>query len=68
MSQASELQLRPEPALKTDRFASVPGPLASVSLASFLPLRINAMHTEYVLGQVNSHRCNIHDGISSSFD
>jgi hypothetical protein len=31
-------------------------------------VRINAVHTEYVLGQVNSYGSNIHDGLSSSFD
>jgi hypothetical protein len=53
MSQAFDLQLRPKPALNTGRFASVFGALISASLPSFLSLRINAMHTEYVLGQVN---------------
>ena len=31
-------------------------------------MAIDAMHTEYVLGQVNSHGSNIHDGLSSAFD
>ena len=33
-----------------------------------LAVRIDAVHTEYVLGQVNSYGSNIHDGLSSSFD
>lgn len=33
-----------------------------------LAVRIDAVHTEDVLGQVNSHGSNIHDGLSSSFD
>jgi len=37
-------------------------------LQHHLAMRIDAVHTEYVLGQVNSHGSNIHDGLSSSFD
>jgi hypothetical protein len=40
----------------------------STLLQHDLAMRIQAMHTEYILGQVNSYGSSIHDGLSSSFD
>jgi hypothetical protein len=37
-------------------------------LQHHLAMPIHAVHTEYVLGQVDSHGSNIHDGLFSSFD
>jgi hypothetical protein len=37
-------------------------------LQHHLAMRIDAMHTEYVLCQVDAYGRNIHDGLSFSFD
>ena len=40
----------------------------SAQLQRYLAMRIDAMHTEHILGQINSYGSNIHDGLSFSFD